>query len=249
MKRFHAKNVDHQEVLNHLQKHGFAVIEVVLGDEELQTILKAVEVMLAAERETPFDPGDGPVTVEDAAMKAYLADVYQVSQAELMRVVKRNRHARAQNHGTPWPVEASRVNHNFMHISLLLDNDTTQRSYNLPAKMPQCGRLIEDPIVLPLLSAMLKEDFILSDISATSIGPHTNGGYWHVDAPLTMLPEPLPDIILAVQTVWMLDEFTTENGATCVVPGSHRTLKKPPRGYDPIKDEVALTGPAGSLAL
>ena len=104
MKRFHAKNVDHQKVLNHLQKHGFAVIEAVLRDEELQTILKAVEEMLAAERETPFDPGDGHVTVEDAAMKAYLADAYQVSQAELMRVVKRNRHARAQNHGTPWPV-------------------------------------------------------------------------------------------------------------------------------------------------
>ena len=141
------------------------------------------------------------------------------------------------------------MNHNFLHLAHLLDDDKTQRSYNLPAKVPQCGRLIEDPVLLPLLSEMLKEDFILSDISATSIGPHTEGGYWHVDSPLTMLPEPLPDVVLAVQTVWMLDDFTPDNGATRVVPGSHRTLKKPPWGYDPIAGEIALTAPAGSLAL
>jgi hypothetical protein len=94
-------------------------------------------------------------------------------------------------------VSASQVNHNFMHVPLLLDDDKTQRIYNLPAKLPQCARLMEDPFLLPLLAAMLKEDFILSDISATSIGPHTDGGYWHVDAPLTMLPEPLPDVVLA----------------------------------------------------
>ena len=58
-----------------------------------------------------------------------------------------------------------------------------------------------------------------------------------MDAPLTILPELLPDIILAVQTVWILDKFTTDNGATCVVPGSHRTLKKPSWGYDPIEDD------------
>ena len=86
---------------------------------------------------------------------------------------------------TPWPVEAAQVNHNFLHIPLLLDDEKTQRCFNLPAKLPWCGRLLEDPFLMPLLSAMLKEDYVLSDISATSIGPHTDGGYWHIDAPLT----------------------------------------------------------------
>ena len=250
MKRFSARNAeDREEVLEHLGEHGFAVIKSLLTDAELRNIRNAVEEIMAGEREAPFEPGDGPATQDDAAMEDYLAQAYKVSDAELKRVMKRIRHTRAQNHGTPWPVNAPQVNHNFMHIPLLLDDDKTQRSYNLPAKLPQCARLMEDPFLLSLLAALLKEDFILSDISATSIGPATGGGYWHVDAPLTMLPEPLPDVVLAVQTVWMLDDFTQENGATKVVPGSHRTLRKPAWGYEPMDGEIALTAPAGSLAL
>ena len=249
MERFKANECDAGEILSSLTEHGYAVIESILSASELNDLKVSVESMLASERTTPFDPGDGPAAPEDEEIEAYLSNAYRISSAERDRVMKRIRHARAHNHGTKWPVGAAQINHSFMHIPLLLDDERTQRSYNLPAKLPQCARLIEDPLLLQLLAEMLKDDFILSDISATSIGPQTNGGYWHVDAPLTMLPEPLPDIVLAVQTVWMLDDFTNENGATRVVPGSHRTLKKPPWGYDPLAEEIALTAPAGSLAM
>ena len=69
---------------------------------------------------------------------------------------------------------------------------------------------------------MLEEDCVLSDISATSIGPNSGGsGAWHIDAPLTQMPEPLPEIPLAVQNAWIIDDFTVDNGATHVVPKSH----------------------------
>lgn len=54
-----------------------------------------------------------------------------------------------------------------------------------------------------------------------------------------------------VTSIWMLDDFTTENGATRVVPGSHRITKplpKPiaqPQAHHP--DERIVTGRAGSL--
>ena len=250
MERFNATNDgDQEKALHHLREHGFAVIESALTKEELEEIRRLVDEIMIRERAAPFDPGDGPATEDDTAMEAYLADAYTVSKEELARIMKRIRYSRAQSQGTPWPVEAAQVNHNFLHIPLLLDDEKTQRCFNLPAKLPWCGRLLEDPFLMPLLSAMLKEDYVLSDISATSIGPHTEGGYWHVDAPLTMLPEPLPDVVLAVQSVWMLDDFTADNGATRLVPGSHRTLKKPAWNYDRVDDEIALTGPAGSLAL
>lgn len=249
MKRFNATNDDLQEVEHHLREHGVAVVESMLVDKELQEIQQAVDEMMAAEREVPFDPGDGPAAECDEATEAYMAGAYRVSKAELTRVMKRIRHARAQNHNTRWPVVASDVLHNFLHVPLMLDDDKSQRSFNLPAKLPQCGLLLENSFLLSLLSEMLKDDFILSELCTSSIGPHTDGGNWHVDAPLSMLPEPLPDVVLAVQAVWLLDDFTADNGATRLVPGSHRTLRKPAGDNDSIDGEIALTAPAGSLAL
>ncbi|MYD97778.1 MAG: phytanoyl-CoA dioxygenase family protein [Gammaproteobacteria bacterium] len=58
-----------------------------------------------------------------------------------------------------------------------------------------------------------------------------------------------------VNAVWLIDEFTEENGATRVVPGSHRSGIHPagdlvngePRDLDaPVEGEVKVTGPAGS---
>ena len=59
-----------------------------------------------------------------------------------------------------------------------------------------------------------------------------------------------------VNAVWMLDDFTLENGPTRVVPGSHRSGTHPNGSpfndgerdpYLPISDEVYTTGKAGSL--
>ena len=58
-------------------------------------------------------------------------------------------------------------------------------------------------------------------------------------------------LALTTQNAFMLDDFTEENGATRIVPGSHKTRKKPrweKHGAEHL-DEVALTGSAGSLAL
>ena len=58
-----------------------------------------------------------------------------------------------------------------------------------------------------------------------------------------------------VNAVWLIDEFTEENGATRVVPGTHRSGIHPsgdlvngePRDLDaPVEGEVKVTGSAGS---
>ena len=248
--RYDASKNQHQAAaVEHLQEHGYVIWEGMLSKHELQRITSDVEEILVRERETPFEPGDGPESPDDEAVRAYLADSYQSSEEEIARAMKRIRFTRAQNYATPWPVKADQVNHNFLHIPLLLDGEKTQRSYNLPAKLDGCDRLMDHPVLIGLLEEILDPDFILSSMAATSIGPHTNGGYWHVDAPLSVCPEPLPDIPLAVQSVWMIDEFTAENGATRVVPGSHQSRKKPPWQFDAIDGEIPLTAPAGSVAM
>ena len=103
--------------------------------------------------------------------------------------------------------------------------------------------------MLELMDAELGRDAILLDVSINNVGPHTNSGGWHIDSPISFVPEPLPNFTLAVQTVWMLDDFTADNGATHVVSDSHLTLKRPPKGRDPMATEVVLEAPAGSLAI
>ncbi len=245
------QNIDYDSALSHLEDQGYVVIHNVLSPDQLAAARSAVDALFATERESPFDPGEGTPTAEDAEIEAYLARSYPITRAELRRLIRRIRHDRELNHDTPWPVPIEEVVKLFLHLPTLFDHDRSQRIWNLLAKDKAVADLIEHPTVLRLVHAILGSDCVLSDCSATSVGPHTEGGAWHVDVPLGQLPEPLPDFPLTTQNVFMLDDFTEENGATRIVPESHLTRKKPQwkkHGGEQL-DEVALTGPAGSLAL
>jgi hypothetical protein len=250
MENFHVSSLDPEKAFNHLMEQGYVVIEGMLSGGELVQISDSVNELFKLEREKPYDPGDAPSFAKEDEIKKYISTSYKISDDETDRVMRRIRHTRAENYDTPWPVTPDIMNKSFIHVPTLFDYDKSQRIWNLPAKLKQCGRLIEDPVLLRLVREVLGQDCLLSDISATSIGPNSGGGgAWHIDAPLTQMPEPLPEISFAVQNVWILDDFTTENGATRVVPGSHLTRKKPIWGYDLLEREIALTAPAGSLAM
>ena len=51
---------------------------------------------------------------------------------------------------------------------------------------------------------------------------------------------------MLLQTMWMLTEFSEENGATCVVPQSH-LWGKSPSSREPDRREVAALGQPGDL--
>lgn len=56
-----------------------------------------------------------------------------------------------------------------------------------------------------------------------------------------------------VTAIWLLDDFKSENGATRVVPGTHRLLTQPPKSFaDPAsrhQEQKIIVAPAGSVLL
>ena len=56
-----------------------------------------------------------------------------------------------------------------------------------------------------------------------------------------------------VTTIWLLDDFTVENGATRVVPGTHRLLSLPPKSFaDPASrhpDQRIIVANAGAAVV
>jgi len=238
-----------ESALNHLMEHGYAVIEGVLESDQLAVLRSQVDEVLATEHAAPVVPEGGSAAVVDPAIEKYLADSYTVGKDELARIMQRVRSTRAAELDTPWPFDIRDVNKTFLHLPTLFDEDRSQRIWNLLKKVDAAAALVEHPLFLELARAVLGVDCVLSDCSGTSIGPGTGGGAWHVDVPLGQLDEPLPDFPLTTQNVWMLDDFTEDNGATRVVPGSHLSRRKPTWAEDDVSDEIALTAPAGSVAM
>lgn len=243
-----AAPIDIGPARDHLNKHGYAVIENLADRGTVADLKSRVNRMLAYERQHPYDPGDGPaLPSDDGYCSEYGPFVADKDESE--RVKKRIRADRAREFDTPWPVPPSEVCISFFHLPSIFDEGRSQRIFNLINKDSAFAPLVEHPAVLALIDAELGKDAVLLDVSINNVGPHTNSGGWHIDSPISLVPEPLPNFTLAIQTVWMLDDFTANNGATHVVAGSHLTLKQPPRGKGEMATEVVLEAPAGSLAI
>ena len=119
----------------------------------------------------------------------------------------------------------------------------SKRLANLVAKGEVYERLVSSPELLKRVTAVLGPRFKLSSLNARSANPRSDSRQpLHIDMGL------LPDEqgYLVCNSVWMLDNFTTENGALRVVPGSHRWGRKPDETHP---DEVLVTGKAGTVVV
>jgi ectoine hydroxylase-related dioxygenase (phytanoyl-CoA dioxygenase family) len=124
------------------------------------------------------------------------------------------------------------------------------RLANLVDKGEVFRRAIVLPRVLECVRHVLGPDIKLSSLNARSADPHTDVGQpLHVD--MGAIADERGYWVC--NTVWMLDDFTTDNGPTRMIPGSHRWGTRPQDVLDdPLAQhpqEVLLTGTAGSIAV
>jgi hypothetical protein len=117
----------------------------------------------------------------------------------------------------------------------------TQRIYSVLSRTRVCDRLVDHPRVLAVLDRLLMANYLLSALQAINIQPGESAQLTHHDD--GFYPVPRPRDPLAAATIWAIDDFTADNGATVLLPGSHRWGKRRPEPDDQIFPVVM---PAGS---
>lgn len=116
------------------------------------------------------------------------------------------------------------------------------------------GEVFEQAIQLPVMLAgkrhILGEDFKLSSLNVRSTNPMSEA-----DQPLHVDMNAIADErgYWVSNTIFMLDDFTAENGATRVVPGSHRWGQRPQEqmadAFAPHPEQILVTGTAGTIVI
>jgi hypothetical protein len=121
--------------------------------------------------------------------------------------------------------------------------ENARRLANLVDKGEVFRRVIAHPDLLQAAEAVLGSDFKLGSLNYRAADPHSNSAQpLHCD--MGMLPDGRGNAVF--NSIWLLDDFTEENGATCYVPGSHRSGSLP-RGV--IVEQRLVLGAAGDVIL
>jgi len=122
----------------------------------------------------------------------------------------------------------------------------TRRTGGLVARSPTCRALIQHPLILAATQQLLTgaTSFHLHLTQVIAIGPAEPGQPIHRDQwAFDFFPFPM-GYEVQCNTIWAMSDFTAENGATRVIPGSHLYEDKLQLGHE---DCEAAEMPAGSV--
>jgi len=125
----------------------------------------------------------------------------------------------------------------------------TERLSDLVNKGDVFDVCFSHPRVLAGIAHVLASDFKLSSLNYRAAPPGQGHQALHAD-----WREPVPAGQFRVcNSIWLLDDFTADNGPTRVVPGSHRFELLPKDGMQdpsaPHPDEITLLAPAGTVVI
>src|SRR5438270_10410279 len=126
------------------------------------------------------------------------------------------------------------------------EGERTHRVYALLAKAETVAPMVEHPRVLDIVDHLLEPNYLLTACQVIHLLPGETEQAVHFDDGFYSIPRPRPSV--SISTIWAVDDFTAENGATEVIPGSHRwDDAQLPDQDDPRLRPVVM--PAGSAVI
>jgi ectoine hydroxylase-related dioxygenase (phytanoyl-CoA dioxygenase family) len=125
----------------------------------------------------------------------------------------------------------------------LFEGVRTHRIYNLLVHGQLYEQIPIHPNVLPVVERVLDPGLLVSSLSSIAIGPGERAQPVHADDQI--IPLPRPHVPLVCNTMWAITDFTEQNGATRLVPGTHLASSAP----NPLEhyETIAAEMPSGSV--
>jgi ectoine hydroxylase-related dioxygenase (phytanoyl-CoA dioxygenase family) len=120
----------------------------------------------------------------------------------------------------------------------------TVRIYNLLAHGAPFAQVPVHAAVLPIVEGVLDSGCLISSLSSIAIDPGETAQPIHADDQVIPLEKPHAPVVC--NSMWALTDFTEANGATRLVPGSHR---KPNPEYGGAYETIAAEMPRGSVLI
>jgi len=125
-----------------------------------------------------------------------------------------------------------------------------RRLANLANKGRIFSELYTHPQVLEVVEAIMGTDIRASMVNARDVPPQTGVRMpFHMDSDKGRVRDEKG--YSAATAIWMLDQFTVENGATAFVPGSHLLGKSPKQVLADLNashpDEIIIVGQPGDV--
>ena len=119
----------------------------------------------------------------------------------------------------------------------------TLRIYNLLVHGALYERIPVHPSILPIVERVLDPGCLVSSLSSIAILPGEIAQPIHADDQL--IPIAKPHVALVCNSMWAITDFTDENGATRIIPGSHLRDHSPAFGSE--HDSIPAEMPRGSV--
>lgn len=131
----------------------------------------------------------------------------------------------------------------------LVVQEKKERLYGLIYKGKVFAKLAQDQLILSIIEAILGEDILLGGFSAHVLHPGAQRMGIHVDYPYWAMPSPFPkDPILEIQVIWLMEDFTSDNGAPLFAPRTQNLATQPnKKQFEQTAEKI--TGTAGSAII